>query len=117
MLPEKGKDNLRVVWQGSGSGYQLSIHEDWREEEDGINRFENCELMQFTGLLDKNGLEIYEGDICRQTFDGETNEGEVVIEATRGAVVGGRPIWPHDVQVIGNKWEDQKEAATKVTKE
>jgi uncharacterized phage protein (TIGR01671 family) len=62
-------------------------------------------LMQFTGLKDKNHDDIYEGDIVRHSFGDKFHFGKVVIEPTRGVVIGGHPI-AFDVEVIGNIYEN-----------
>mgnify|MGYP001561960651 CR=1 FL=1 len=68
--------------------------------------------MQFTGLLDKNGKPIYEGDILAggEPIDGEPRRGVIKWATTNYTAHYDFGILPSHIycEVIGNIWENPK---------
>lgn len=92
--------------------WKMFVQEDWNIEKFLINLRTEClswkDLMQFTGLKDKNGKEIYEEDIVRWNQTGYTQS----IVFKHGAFCIGIELLSSyteanlDIEVIGNIYEN-----------
>lgn len=87
---------------------------------DYIRNFDDIELMQSTGLKDKNGVEIFEGDIVLAdgvkkivTFGEQEHEedfGDLIyyIGFNVYTKMGYSSVVPVEYEVIGNIWENSE---------
>ena len=79
-----------------------------------MHHFGDKELLQFTGQIDKNGTDIYEGDILKSELDKSmvvswSNEFASFVLVTIGLVkpkLSGESCNPENCEVIGNIHEN-----------
>jgi uncharacterized phage protein (TIGR01671 family) len=105
---KKEKKMYSRIWAIHWYGYgELDKGIEVRETASTI-KFEDADLLQYTGLQDKHGKEIYEGDIVKNCITGVRYE----IKRDDYHRLADVQTYPDTFIVIGNRFENPKLLAT-----
>lgn len=112
---DKERKEMRQIQLMDWSAWWVSTGTTWERgntlEFGERNSFKNEKtdrhiLMQFTGLKDKNGREIYEGDISKYTFHGEMKVDAIEFSAPLFTYRNSMRWSLNEDEVIGNIYEN-----------
>ena len=86
---------------------------DWDNYKEGEYLYPNSQIQSdFTGLLDKNGKEIYEGDIYHMgdntiTYTVVWNDSGFIGKQNGSSSYAGLEYWMDRIEIIGNVYENK----------
>lgn len=121
---KENKEFLEDDWETEfavlANGTVIEIYYNGFAEDYSVRNLDNIELLQYTGLKDKNGKEIYEGDIVLIRIEETSILHKTVVKFKHGAFIAdiiGKNDYIYlfhfgfnkdDFEVLGNIYENSE---------